>query len=94
MLYAPNLYTFLYFEKSHLKSKKYNAVLQNKKTLREIRIPFGATGYQQYCDKTGLEIYSNLDHLDLKRRVLYKKRHIHDTNKKYSASWFALKYLW
>lgn len=92
--YSPLLFKFLRFERSHLKNKKYNAVLLNLKTNREIRIPFGDKSYQQYEDKTPLKLYSIKDHNDKKRRQLYISRHAKDINKKYSASWFSLKYLW
>ena len=40
-----------------MKTKKYNAVLLNKK---ERRVPFGQRGYQQYKDSTGLGIYTKV----------------------------------
>ena len=50
----PSEYKFIKFEKSHRKNKMYNAVLQNKKTLRLKRIPFGDPTMENYHDKTDL----------------------------------------
>ena len=58
------------FKKSSNKSKKYTAILPDGK-----KIHFGAAGYQHYRDDTPLKLYSNLNHLDTKRRDLYYKRH-------------------
>ena len=68
------------FKKSHLKNKKYDAVLYNTKTKRKNIIPFGSiksngTPYQQYKDTTGLGLYTKYDHVDKKRRERYRKRH-------------------
>jgi hypothetical protein len=80
MKYSKKEYTFVKFEKSHLKDKKYNAVLKNKKTGREVRVPFGAirengVPYPQYKDSTGLGLYSKYDHNDKARRDRYRARH-------------------
>ena len=86
------------FKKSHLKNKKYDAILYNTKTKRQNIVPFGAIKpngepYEQYKDTTGLGLYTKYDHLDKRRRERYKKRH--GTNpKKYSAGYFSLNYLW
>lgn len=89
----PEKYKFLRFEKSHLLSKKYNAVLLNKETGAEKRIPFGSSLHQQYRDKTGLNIYSHLNHLDSERRKRYRLRHRAEGSK-FSSSWFSWRYLW
>jgi hypothetical protein len=90
-----NEYTFVRFQKSNRKGKKYDAVLKNKKTKRETRIPFGQLGYQHYRDSTGLGIYSNLNHNDDKRRKSYKARHsVYIKSSMYSAGYFSMKYLW
>lgn len=92
--YPQNEYKFLRFEPSHLKTKKYDAILMNRKTRKEVRMPFGAKAYQQFKDKTSLKLYQHQDHGDKKRRLNYISRHQNDINKPYSASWFSLKYLW
>lgn len=38
-------------------------------------IHFGDTRYQQYKDSTGLGIYSNFDHMNMRRREMYFLRH-------------------
>ena len=91
---TPSTHTFIGFEKSHLPTKKYNTILENKTTGRVSRVPFGAVGYEQYKDSTGLGIYSHLDHLDKDRRQNYIRRHSKDNNKPFSASWLSLHYLW
>ena len=76
------------FQKSNKKYKKYRAILPSHK-----EVYFRDTRYQQYKDRTPLKLYSNLDHNDPKRRELYYKRHPKDYDK-YSAYYFAKKYLW
>lgn len=90
----PNDYSFLRFEVSHLATKKYNSVLLNKKTNRELRVPFGSVGYQQYKDNTGLGVYSKYDHNDPKRRALYRKRHKGEELNKYSSGYWSWFFLW
>ncbi len=70
---------------SDRKDKKYYAVVDGKK------VYFGAKGYEHYKDVLGH--YSNLDHLDKKRRTAYYKRHNTDYPKG-TADWFAKKVLW
>ena len=95
-VYPPDKYTFVKFERSKTTGKKYDAILRNKATGRTKKISFGALGYQQYKDSTGLKLYSSLDHLDPERRKRYQKRHEGEGNasRKYSAGWFAANYLW
>ena len=73
--YSKREYKFLRFEKSKRKGKKYDAILENKETKREVRVPFGAIGYEQYKDSTGLGLYSKDDHGDKNRKRLYRQRH-------------------
>lgn len=74
------------FKKSKRKNKKYD-VYKNGKYL----VSFGDKRYQQYKDKIGY--YSELDHLDEKRRLRYYQRHGKDAVVE-SAKWFSHKYLW
>ncbi len=74
--------------------KKYNAIIEDKKTKKRQKIPFGDKRYEQYQDSTGLKLYSRLDHGDEKRRKAYKARHEKTRHKKWSASWFADTFLW
>ena len=89
-------YTFVKFVRSKDPKKKYDAILKNKKTARLSRISFGARGYEQYEDSTGLKLYSAFNHLDDNRKRLYRKRHAGegDNKRKYSAGWFSWHYLW
>lgn len=89
----PEDYTFLRFEKSRHKGKKYDAVLKNKKTQQEKRVPFGAIGFQQYEDRA-LGLYKNDDHHDETRRKRYRQRHMGEDKHKFSSGFFAIKYLW
>jgi hypothetical protein len=89
----PNNYTFKGFQRSHLKEKKYDAILENKKTKQKKLVPFGDKKYEQYKDKA-LGLYKNKDHLDPKRRRLYRERHEGEDQAKYSSGYFAYKYLW
>ena len=89
----PNDYKFKRFERSKTAGKKYDAVLENKKSKTERRVPFGARGYDQYKDKA-LGLYSGRDHNDTKRRDLYRKRHAGEEKAKYSSGYFSWKYLW
>ncbi len=93
MIHDPQEYTFKEFRKSGTKHKKYDAILINKKTKREKKVPFGDKRYEQYEDKA-LGLYKNLDHKDKKRRALYRMRHSGEDKAKYSAGYFAWKYLW
>ncbi len=94
ILTNPNEYRFLRFEKSRNKQKKYDALLEHRKTGKIKRIPFGMIGYAQYKDKTGLGLYSSLDHGDKARRENYRKRHSGEDKNKYSSGYFSWKYMW
>ena len=83
------------FEISRKQSKKYDAILINKKTNKEKRIPFGDVLYQQYKDRTGLNHYSSKNHNDKKRRHSYRLRHHKDVKIGYfSPGYFSMYYLW
>lgn len=71
--------------------KKYNAILEENG--KQKKIGFGHQNYEQYKDSTGLNLYTDLNHLDTKRRDLYYKRH-NKNYPKYSADYFSKKYLW
>ena len=85
-------YKLLGFEKG-TGNKKYNALLQDKKTKQIKKISFGDIRYQQYKDNV-LGLYSHLDHNDNKRRALYRTRHKHDKLNEYSAGHFSYYWLW
>jgi uncharacterized protein YlbG (UPF0298 family) len=88
-------YGLIGFEKSNRKNKKYNAILINYNTKQKKIIPFGDLRYQQYKDRTYLNLYSHLNHNDENRRRLYILRHKKDIkNGFYSAGYFSMFYLW
>ena len=62
-------YDIVKFRRSESKNKKYDALIQNKRTDKMYIIPFGDKQYQHYNDSTGLGLYSNLDHNDKARRA-------------------------
>lgn len=76
------------FRKSTRKNKKYMAKVGNK------WVHFGQLGYEHYYDATPLHLYSNLNHLDPRRRRNFKARHEATRHKKYSPSWFSDNFLW
>lgn len=95
MYYKASSYELLGFERSHLPMKKYNAILRNRITGAVVRVPFGAVGYGQFKDSTGLGIYSRLDHNDPTRRNNFHARQIGYVKPGYfSPSYFSLFYLW
>ena len=85
-------YKLLGFEKG-TGNKKYNALLQDKKTKQIKKISFGDIRYQQYKDNV-LGLYSHLDHNDIKRKNNYRTRHKHDKLNEYSSGYFSYTYLW
>ena len=90
----PTRFVHVGFEPSRTRYKKYDALLRDKPTGKIRRVPFGDARYPQFRDKTGLRLYSHLDHLDKTRRARYLSRHKNDKDVRYSAGWFAAKYLW
>ena len=85
---------FIKFEKSNRKNKKYDAVMKNTTTGREVKIPFGDSRYEHYKDSTGLGVWTHKNHNDDNRRKSYRARHNSTAQKKYSPSWFSYHYLW
>jgi len=92
VFYSSKDYKLIKIVISNNKDKKYDAILENRKTGKMVKVPFGARHYSQYYDK--LKIYSTLNHLDERRRQAYLNRHKKDINEPYSASWFSREYLW
>ena len=75
--------------------KKYKVVIRRKVKGKDTKrtVQFGDKRYGQYKDKTPLKLYKKKNTLDKKRRKAYKARHTY-AKPRYSAGWFALKYLW
>ena len=83
------------FKKSHKPNKKYDAILRNYYTNKIKIMSFGDTRYENYDDKTMLNLYPELIHGDKKRRKLYRMRHKHNLRKGYfSPSFFSYYFLW
>lgn len=74
--------------------KKYKVVIFFAKDGRKKTIQFGDKRYEQYKDSTPLKLYTRLNHGDKERRRLYKCRHEGNRHAKFTAGWFADKYLW
>jgi hypothetical protein len=74
------------FKVSTRKNKKYDVYIGDKYI-----VSFGDKRYQQYYDKLGH--YSELNHMDDKRRLNYYKRFGKDV-KEGTAKYFSHKYLW
>ena len=79
--------------KSTKKNKKYDVIFSNGKI-----VSFGQLGYEHYKDMTPLKLYSKLDHLDEKRRRLFRLRFkkLYELNKNniYSPIFWSWNYLW
>lgn len=81
--------------------KKYRVVLYKDMKAYQDRhsyetVSFGDNRYQQYKDTTPLQLYSNQDHKDTKRRDNYQSRHGAQgyQERKYSPAWFSWHFLW
>lgn len=89
----PTDYRLKGFRKTHVKDKKVEAVLINKKNGKEKSIPFGLKGSNTYCNKTGISM-SDPTHGDPVKRANYRKRHAGENSRKFSSGYFAYHYLW
>lgn len=88
-------YPFIRFEKSNTPNKMYDAILLNTKTNNTIKVPFGSVNYENYQDKTGLNLYPHLIHGDNNRRKSFRARHKGFLKKgHYSPSFFSFYFLW
>lgn len=94
MYYPMNEWKLKGFEKAKAMHKKYTAIIMNKEGKTK-KINFGDDRYSHYKDRTGLGLFSYLNHNDPDRRRLYHLRHNKDVQSgSYSAGYFALEYLW
>jgi len=84
------------FKKSKTRGKMYDAILKNKLARNKtVRLPFGSIFYENYWDKTGLNLYPHLIHGDKKRRKSYKARHkVYLKDGYYSPGWLSYNFLW
>lgn len=87
--------------------KKYTAIVQDKKTKTTRVLHFGDQRYQQYKDRTNLNLYGRKNHGDRKRMKNYYSRHSGTKNKTdaikqeieksdgyYNSKILSHKYLW
>jgi hypothetical protein len=93
----PEQYKLVRFQVCRDKKHKYNAILENKKTGKQKKVPFGGiksdgTPYQHYHDKIGK--YRKYDHGDKERRKRYVIRHKGEQLNKFSSGYFSMLYLW
>jgi len=93
--YSMDNYKLIGFRKSNKLNKKYDAIIKNNKNGKLIYIPFGDINYFHFKDSTPNKLYSNLNHLNNKRRILYQKRHIKYLKPGYySPGYFSYYMLW
>ena len=72
----------------------YDAILLDNSG-KFIIVPFGDKRYENYQDKTKLNLYPHLIHGDKERRKRYRSRHKVYLKKGYfSPSYFSFHYLW
>lgn len=62
--------------------KKYTAYVKNNKTKKIRKIHFGDNRYQQYKDRTPLQLYKSENHNTQKRMRNYYSRHSKTQNRK------------
>ena len=96
MVYYPKTtFRLMGFVKSNTKYKKYDAIIKNKENNKTFRVPFGDNRYEHFKDKTGVGLYSHLNHLNYSRRLDYISRHSHSIKEGYySPGYFSMRYLW
>ena len=95
MYYDKREYKLNGFQKSNTKGKMYDGILQNIKTGKTVRVPFGDNTMGNYQDKTGLNLYPKLIHGDEKRRKAFRLRARGFVKEGfYSPGFFSYFYLW
>jgi len=97
--YAKREYKFVKFQRSTNPKKKYDAILKNKETGREVRVRFGSANMEQYKDTTGLGLYSKKNTLDKNKRRQFRARFSATKQKQdfanyYSSMYFSWRFLW
>ena len=76
----PDEYKYYFPYNSSRPTKKFLVLIKKDGKIKWIH--FGDTRYDQYEDKTPLQLYKDQNHYDIKRRNAYRKRamHIKDQN--------------
>ena len=85
------------FQQSKNKSKKYTAIIMNKENGKIKYIGFGSRKplMEHYEDKTGLNLYEDLNHYDEERRKRFQQRFRSKFNPDYySPTYMSYIYLW
>ena len=86
-------FRFIKFQKSKSRFSKYDAIIEDIKTRRRQKVPFGDKRHEQYKDTTGLKIYSY--HLFcLKKSVADSRNAVHGCIPRTYVSmnqWFEIK---
>tara|TARA_R110000772_G_scaffold39410_1_gene92699 strand:+ start:165 stop:464 length:300 start_codon:yes stop_codon:yes gene_type:complete len=96
--YPKSQYKFVKFVKSSNPKKKYDAILKNKQTDREVKVSFGSRNMSQYQDRV-LGLYKSQDTKDKNRRRAFRSRFSglkqkQDWNTYYTPLSFAYRLLW
>ncbi len=96
--YSKREYKFVKFQRSTNPKKKYDAILKNKETGREVKVRFGDKNLGQYKD-TALGLYKSKDTLDKNKRRAFRARFSglkqkQDFANYYSSMYFAWRFLW
>lgn len=95
MFYKISDYSLVSYSKSHVKNKKYDAILKSKSNGKLVRVPFGDLRYTNYRDCTKLNLYPHLINNNTEKRRLYRLRHKKDLREEfYSPGYFSLHILW
>ena len=82
------------FLPSETKNKMHDAILMSDDN-KFINIPFGDKRFENYQDKTKLNLYPHLIHGDKEGRKRYHSRHkVFLKPGYYSPSYFSFYYLW
>jgi hypothetical protein len=97
--YSRKEYKFVKFEKSTNPKKKYDAILENKETGRQVRVRFGDRNLPQFKDTTGLGLYRKKDTNDKNKRRQFRARFSatkqrQDFKNYYSPMYFSWNFLW
>lgn len=96
--YSKREYKFVKFQRSTNPKKKYDAILKNKETGREVLVRFGDKNLPQYKD-TALGLYKSKDTLDKNKRRQFRARFSATKQKQdfanyYSPMYFSWRFLW
>tara|TARA_R110000822_G_C15001173_1_gene460805 strand:+ start:210 stop:494 length:285 start_codon:yes stop_codon:yes gene_type:complete len=93
MFYKKSDYQLMGYEKAKNTKKKYDGILKRKSDKKIIRVPFGAVGYGNYSDNSGLNLYKGTGNKT--KRDAYLARHKNDIKEGYySPGFFSIRIFW